>query len=341
MVIKQYDISTFNLNEKIEFFEAFYNYLSASIPVNTALFQMLEYTGNLKIKNVLRLIMKEVDGGNNFADVILKFKKPLGGVYCNLISVGVQTGELPAILKDINDILNKQRIFKSNIIKSCTYPAFLLLMLIGSFILFAFFIQPSLARMQEMATGGTSAVVCPWQYLNLLALFVVGIFVIFLLWQIFKQALVSERGLNLPVIGPAVRYYNLSSFSRLLAISYKAGIPITQAIMLSADAIPNKFMSGILIRTSAQVTKIPIAKAFSSTRFFVPDLIMKIESGDMSGNLDKVFYEISETINLKLETAITSALKLLEPILMMLIGCVVGYYAYTLMSTVYGSLLNF
>ena len=159
-------------------------------------------------------------------------------------------------------------------------------------------------------------------------------------WKVFKQALMSEQGLRLPVLGRAVKYYNLSSFSRLLAISYKAGIPITQAIMLSADSIPNKFMSGKLLKCSALVTQRPIAKVFGATGFFPPDLVMKIESGDMSGNLDKVLFEISEVINLKLETAITSALKLLEPILMILIGCVVGYYAYTLMSSVYGSLLS-
>ena len=163
---------------------------------------------------------------------------------------------------------------------------------------------------------------------------------IFLLKNWLDNLLKSKKILDIPLIGDAIKYYNLSSFTRLLAISYKAGIPITQAILLSATSVPNKYMNETLIKCSALVTQKPISKVFAATRFFSNDMIMKIESGNMSGHLDKVLYEISDAINLKLETAITSALKLLEPILIVLIGCAVGYYAYTMMSTVYGSLLS-
>ena len=340
MEIKQYDMPKFNLNEKIEFFSALQNYVSAEIPISTSLFQILEYSGNIKIRNLVRQLLKDIDGGVNFADSILRFKKSLGGLYCNLLSVGAQTGELPTILKDINDYLNKQRIFKANIIKSCTYPAFLLLMLIGAFLTLILFIQPSLRRMSEMNGSGGCSGGCMFLNLNFFILVPAVAGSIFFIQKWFKNFLKSRKILDVPIFGDAIRYYNLSSFTRLLAISYKAGIPITQAILLSAASVPNKYMSEAFLKCSALVTKKPIAKVFASTRFFSQDMIMKIESGDMSGYLDKVLYEISDTINLKLETAITSALKLLEPILIVLIGCAVGYYAYSLMGSVYGSLLS-
>jgi len=339
---KQYDIPPLSLNDKIEFFGAFSNYLDASIPVNTALFQMAEYTNNFKIKKIVNLILKEGTAGISFTDTILKFKKALGGAYCNLIAVGVQTGELPQILNDINDLLIKQREFKATIIKACTYPAFLLLMLIGSILVLVCFIQPKLAAFTASVTGSACnapATFCMGNFINISSIIAVITVALFFLSRAFINSFNKESGLRLPVFGPAIKYYNLSSFSKLLAISYKAGIPITQAIILAADATPNEFMRNKFIKCSTLISQKPLAKLLGSTGFFPTDLIMKIESGDMSGNLDKVFYDISNTINLKLETAITSALKLLEPILMIFIGCAVGYYVYSVLSTVYGSLM--
>ena len=192
-----------------------------------------------------------------------------------------------------------------------------------------------MAEMNGGCAGG-----CMFININFFILIPALILGVYFFQKWFRNFLKSKNILNLPVVGDAIKYYNLSSFTRLLAISYKAGIPITQGILLSASSVPNKYMSETLLKCSALVTKKPIAKVFAATRFFSRDMIMKIESGNMSGYLDKVLYEISETINLKLETAITSALKLLEPILMALIGCAVGYYAYTMMGTVYGSLLS-
>ncbi|MBO7672632.1 type II secretion system F family protein [bacterium] len=343
MKSKQYDLPALSLNDKIELFGAFSNYLDASIPLNTALFQMAEYTNNVQIRRIINLILKEGAAGVNFTDTILKFKKTLGAAYCNLISVGVQTGELPQILKDINDLLLRQREFKSTVIRSCSYPAFLLVLLILSVILLVCVIQPKLAAFTASMTGDASSLKIASfgmeSFINISAIIGVISVALFFMSRNLIQSFTTEKGLKLPLFGAAIKYYNLSTFSRLLAISYKAGIPITQAIILSADAIPNTFMRDKFIKCSALVSQKPIAKLFGTTGLFPNDLIMKIESGDVSGNLDKVFFDISNTINLKLEMAITSILKLLEPTLLVLIGCAVGYFAYSVLSTVYGSLL--
>ncbi len=337
MEIKQYDMPKFNLNEKIEFFEALQNYLGASIPISTSLSHILEYSGNVKIQNLVEQILKEIDRGEDFVNSILRFKNPLGGIYCNLLSVGAQTGELPAILKDINDYLKKQRLFKSNIIKASVYPALLLIMLIASFLLLIFFIQPRFKKLAEMnGNGADKHLFININFFILIPAVAAGIF-IFQKW--FTGLLKTKRALELPIIGKAIKYYNLSTFTRLLAISYKAGIPITQAIILSASAVQNKYMSETLLKCSALVTQKQVAQVFAAKNFFSPDMIMKIESGNMSGYLDNTLYEISEAINLKLETVITSALKTLEPILMILIGCAVGYYAYIMLNMGIGSLL--
>lgn len=343
MATKQYDLPALSLNDKIEFFNALSNYLDASIPLNTALFQMAEYTSNIQIKRIINIILKEGTAGVNFADTILKFKKPLGGAYCNLVAVGVQTGELPQILKDINDLLIRQRDLKSTTIRSCSYPAFLLVLLILSVILLVCVIQPKLAALTASMTGDASSLQIASfgmeTFTNIAAIVGVTLVALFFLFKNFIQSFSTEKGLRLPVFGAAIKYYNLSTFSRLLAISYKAGIPITQAIIISADALPNKFMRDKFIKCSALVSQKPLAKLLGTTGLFPNDLIMKIESGDMSGNLDKVFFDISNAINLRLETAIASIIKLLEPTLLVLIGCAVGYFAYSLMRSVYGSLL--
>ncbi len=287
-------------------------------------------------------LLKEIDNGENFSSAILKFKKALGNVYCNLMSIGAESGELPKILKDIHSSLKKQRTTIYSLIRASIYPAFLLVMLLGAVLLLLFFIAPRLANQYQNVTGETMTQ-------NMFSLQVIAgaiasnwIFIIFIfglaIWgliRFIKYLLKSELGVKIPAIGAVIKYYNLSIFSKLLAIAYAAGLPITHGILLSCESVQNEFIQKKLFKCSTYIAKNPLAESFAGTGFFSPQMISKLQAGEQTGNLDVALNEISNEIDETLSTVVASALQLLEPLLMVIIAVFIIFFGSTLMNTIF------
>lgn len=338
----QYNIPKLSLNERINFFSEFHSYLGSSIPLTTALSNMQTYSNSTKIKRIAITLLREIDNGENFADVILKFKNTIGNVYCNLMSIGAQSGELPKILKDIHSSLKKQRTTLYTLIRASIYPAILFIMLIGASLLLLFFIAPRLANQYQNATG--EALTENMNFLQNLAMglssnifFIVFVFVLIIISAVrfFKYLLKSELGVKLPVIGAVIRYYNLSTFSKLLAIAYAAGMPITHGILLACEPLTNGFIQKKLFKCSTFIAKHSLADSFAGTGFFTPQMISKLQAGEQTGRLDETLQEISNEINETLETVISSALQMFEPVLMTVIAVFLVIFGSTLMNTIF------
>ena len=124
-------------------------------------------------------------------------------------------------------------------------------------------------------------------------------------------------------------------FTRLLAIAYAAGIPITHGIILSAEAVNNDYYKKLLYKCSSMITKNSFTETFAATKLFTPSMITKIQTGELTGELDKMLREISSDIDDSLETAVSAALKLVEPILMIIIAIFIVIYGTSIMSTIY------
>ena len=340
--VKQFPIKPMSLGTKILFFEQLKTYISSSIPLTTSLSDIKKYTDNKTVKIVAHILLKEIDSGINLCDSILKFQNTIGSVYCNLISLGAQAGELPQILDDIYKTLKREQEIKLNILKQLAYPAFLIFgMLIPAAAILGLFIAPRFAKMHETLSGAvpqnisninftTALIQANWLPILLL--------VAFAIWGVIcgvKNLAKSKAGLQTPIMGAIVRFSNLSTFTRLLAISYTAGIPITHGILLAAGSLNNEHMKRVLSVCSSRISKYSLADIFSTTRFFTNSMISKIQTGEQTGELDKVLREISLDIDNNLEAVISSALKLVEPILMVIIAVFVCVYGVSIMSTIY------
>ena len=340
--IKQYPIKPMSLGTKILFFEQLKTYISSSIPISTSFINIRKYSDNSTIKIIAKILLKEMDNGVNLSEAILKLKNPIGAVYCNLISLGAQAGELPQILDDIYKSLKRQQQIKLNILKQLAYPAFLVFgMLIPAAALLGLFIAPRFRMLHETMNGSVPSNIANIEQVTALiqanwpTLIILTTLVIWGTISGIKKIAKSKFGLHTPVLGAIVKFYNLSMFTRLLAISYTAGIPITHGIILASDAISNNHMRKILYKCSSLITKCNFTDTFATTRFFTPSMLTKIQSGELTGELDKVLREISNDIDDHLEAAISATLKLVEPILMIIIACFIVIYGVSIMSTIY------
>lgn len=330
-------VPALSLDEKIDFFTGFYTYVKASIPVSTALAKTIKYSSNAKIKEVALVMLRSLDNGEYFANIILKFDKALGSAYCHLLSVGMQAGELPQITKDILDALKKIRTLKRNVIKACVYPAIHFLMIFVAIMFLLFYIAPKMAKMAEMMTGsvppslkvilGISEFIShTWIILIPLIFFA---FKFGIEW--LKKSAKNETFIKIPMLGNIIKVYNLSMFSRVLAISYAAGVPITNAYTLSSEVVENTFIKNKLKKCSNMLPVSSLSAAITGTGLFEPHMVSKIESGEISGNIDEMLMEISDDIDEHLSTVVIAGIKVLEPVLMIIVAIFVLIFGLIIM----------
>lgn len=338
----QYNIPKLNLFEMIDFFAGLQSYLGSSIPLSTALTNIRKHSDSPKLKRIAKCLLYELDHGVDFSKAILKFQQPLGKIYCDLLSVGSESGTLPEISKNIYLALKKQRTTLLNLLTHLAYPAFMFVCLIGAVMLYLFFIAPRLASQYSTITGDS-----PTAYMvqtgNIAAfvgnnmIFII-IAVIFVTWGIisgFKYLLKSEAGVKFPVMGKILKYYNLSLFTRLFSIAYAAGMPITNAMRLSCETVQNEFIKKKLTKCATYISRNPLSETLIGTGLFTPEMIAKIQIGEEAGKLDERLADISDDIDELLTAVTVSALKLIEPLMLILVGGGVAFIGVSIMKSVF------
>ena len=316
-----------SLDEKIDFFTEFYAYINSSIPITTSLTNIVNNTKNTKINNITSTILNFIDNGERFSDSILKFENILGSAYCNLLAIGDTTGEMPKITHEILEILKKQRTLKRNVIKSCTYPIALLIVFCIAMLALIFIIVPKISAMAKLMTGdiplSLQIISKGWIFILLLI-----IFTIFIGIKVFKNLLKNKSVLRIPILGKAVKAYNSALYFKIFAISYKVGIPITNAYTLSSKVISNIYMKNKLLVNSSMLLKGSLSDTLRITGLFEPPIISKIESGEISGNLEEIFNDISKNAQEHLETTLSAAMSFIEPAFMFIIGIFILIFGY-------------
>ena len=331
------NISPFSLNEKISFFTEFSTYIKSSIPITTLLAQIIKYSPNSKIKKISSYILHSIDNGTSFSKAVLKLENILGAAYCNLLAVGEQSGNLPEITKDILTSLKKQRTIRSNIIKSSAYPAIIMLFVIIAVLVLIFFIVPKVYMQAEMMTTNIPLLM---KILNVISKFMIKTWVLLLIAIPFiisffikqiKNAFKNAKILNIPLIGKAVKLYNLSVFSRIFSITYSSGITVTNGYIISSKAVTNNYIKNSLLSKAQMLSNTSISKTFEATKLFTPQMLSSIEAGEISGHIDEMLKEISNDIDEMLDTAISVTLEALGPILLVIVAIFVFVFGYIIM----------
>ena len=323
--------TSLSLDEKIDFFTELYTYINSSIPISTGLTNIINNSSSKKINYIASTILKLIDNGENFSDSVLRFENIIGSAYCNLLAAGYETGELPRISKEILETLKKQRSIKRNIIKSCAYPITLLIVFCIATLAMIFIIIPKVSAQAELMTGkiplSLQIISKGWIFI-----FAFIIFIAYMGIRLFKNMLKGKSVLQIPVLGKAVKEYNLSSFLRVLSLSYKAGIPIASAFTLSSKIIQNNYIKNRLILNSSMLAKgASLSDTLRTTGLFEPQTISKIETGEISGNLEEIFNDIVKNAEEHLETTLSAAMSMIEPAFIFIIGIFILLFGFIIL----------
>ncbi len=332
-------------SEKISLISNLSTMLTAGIPILEAVDSMREDArGNPK--KILQVLRDDLISGNRLFTTFSKFPQVFDKVTINVIKAAEESGTLDITLRDLQSSIQKDMEFSDRVKSALIYPAFLMVIFFAVMMLMLTFVIPKISevfsRLRVTLPLPTrimifaSTVILKYTLPLIVALVIIGLGFYFLYKK--QKKLISNVFFSLPLISGLVKEIDLTRFSRSLYLLLYAGIPITMALDLTADVVNKREMAAIIKKSRDMVLSgKKLSEGFrQSQRYFPMIMIRLIEAGEKTGSLDKSMLDISEYYDYQVSKTLKSLTSLLEPVMLVLVGVVIGGMMLSIISPIYG-----
>lgn len=310
--------------------------MKAGIP----LVQSFEIVGeglvNLSMKQLVFAIRDEVAAGNNFADSIRKHPRYFDDLFCNLIAAGEQSGSLETMLDRLATYKEKSEALKSKIKKAMNYPiAVVVVAIVVTGILLVKVVPQFAATFSSFGAElplftqyvmRLSDFAIKWWLYAILGMVAAGFLFkeIKLRSEAFRDAL-DRIALKLPVLGEIIENSALARFTRTLSTTFAAGVPLVDALESCAGATGNVVYRKATLRVRDDVTTgLQLNFALRSTQLFPTMVLQMVAIGEESGALDSMLDKCANYYEAEVDNAVDGLTALMEPIIMSVLGVLVG-----------------
>ncbi|SFN20580.1 type II secretion system F family protein [Dokdonella immobilis] len=291
---------------------------------------------NPRMKDMLVDIKTEIEGGSALNEALGKYPVQFDELYRNLVRAGESAGVLDTVLDTIANYQENIEAIKGKIKKAMFYPAMVLsVAVIVSAVLLIFVIPQfetvfknfgaDLPAFTQMLVS-LSRFMVQWWWLMLLV-FVGGIFGIVMLYKRSdKFAHLVGRGLlKIPVVGEILRQSAMARFARTLGVTFRAGVPLVEALDSVAGATGSVVYNDAVKRIREDVAVgHQLQLAIRQTNLFPNMVVQMVSIGEESGALDAMLFKIAEFYEQEVNNAVDALASLLEPFIMVIIGVIVG-----------------
>ncbi|NBB95095.1 MAG: type II secretion system F family protein [Planctomycetes bacterium] len=323
----------------------------AGLPILRSLRILEEQQKPGMLRVAIRLVAEDVEAGSSLSEAMSRHPKAFDRLYTNMIRAGELGGVLDLILNRLADFMEKTEALKRKIKGAMIYPAAVIIFAVLIVAGLLYFVVPKFAKifsdMDENLPGVTNALLGlsegmvngGWMWLIIIP---VGFFVTTkLLRQSKGGAYVLDRTkLSLPIMGQIVGKTSIARFSRTLGTLLSAGVPILDALSITADTAGNAVYTRALknVRDSIREGE-SMAKPLRQARVVDAMVVNMIDVGEETGELDKMLEKVADTYDEEVEVLVSGMVSLLEPVMVITLGLIVGFIVIALFMPMV-SLLN-
>jgi len=292
-------------------------------------------------------VLDDLERGQNLSEALAKHQKVFPALYIDLVRVAELTGNLEATLTELAGYLRRDLNTARRVQAAMIYPAVILVVATGVVIILVFFALPAFVRIfaefRVELPLSTRILIGIVNFTRQWAL-VIGAVVVAVAGGIIL-ALRTARGvyakdqlsIKAPILGPIVLSAVLNRFARTLAMVLKAGVPLGQTFEAVIASTGNKVFQRGLTTVKEQMTSGEgFAGPLIRTRLFPPMLTQMVRVGEETGTLDTYLEQAAEFYEEELEYRIRAMTSLIEPVMTVAVGVIVGFIAVSLISAMYG-----
>ena len=325
------------LDDVVIFSRQFATMINAGLPIVRTLHILGEQTSNQKLRRVILEVRQDVEAGLALSEALEKHPKVFDRLYVEMVRAGEVGGVLDDIMLRIADQLEADQELRRKVKSAMMYPTVVLAMAILAATIMLIFIVPIFAQMFE-DLGGTLPL--PTQIAitlsNLLtgfgglltAALLIGGVIFFLRWKDSEQGrkVWGRIVLKIPAkIGDVVQKVALARFARTLGSLSAAGVPILQALEITAASSGNYVVERALLRSRDSIRQgIPIFKPLEDEPVFPPMVTRMIAVGEETGDLDGMLEKIGDFYESEVDATIKSLTSIIEPLMILVVGGIVG-----------------
>ena len=331
---KGHEISTLSLNDKIDFISTLQILLTSGIPAVEALMFMEQEASKKKIRDLSRILKTQIMAGSTFADTLARYPSAFGYIFIGLIKAGEEAGELEKTLGRIKDLLTKQEKTKSKVVGTLMYPVFVIILACIITLVMLLFVFPTFKEMFEQQEKAlpwiTEMMINAGDFLKHFW-FTIPIFIVtFVFACIFSynwkptREMIDRAVLKIPLFNNMVMYSNYSNFMSVLSVSYDAGIPVVDCLQLGVVTLTNTILNQKISNAITKVSQgLQISQALKATKVMPKMLLFMIATGEQSGRLGDMLERAVNFLDKTLDGIIDTITKMIEPIMLLVIGSIV------------------
>jgi type IV pilus assembly protein PilC len=310
--------------------------LAAGIP----LVQAFEIVGNghenAAMQKLILGIKADVEGGSALAEALAKQPLYFDDLFVNLVEAGEQAGALETLLDKIATYKEKTEAIKKKIKKALTYPAAVLAVAFIVTTILLIFVIPSFEDLFQGfgadLPGFTRMVIDLSAFVRTKGLYIVaivgaavGTFIYFKKRSRAFRHFLDRMMLKTPIIGPILEKASIARYARTLSTMFAAGVPLVEALESVAGATGNiVYEVGVLEMRDEVATGQRLQLAMENTDLFPNMVIQMIAVGEESGSLDQMSAKVADFYEDDVDNAVDNLSSLLEPMIMSILGVLVG-----------------
>jgi type IV pilus assembly protein PilC len=327
-----------NVKDLVTFTRLFATMIDAGLPLVQCLDILAGQQSNPKFAVVLKDIKSNVEQGSSFSDALRRHPKVFDELFVNLVQAGEAGGILDSILNRLSVYLEKRQKLMRQLKGALSYPTIVLFIAIGVMVVMLTFVIPAFENMFAEFGGGAEAL--PWITRVMVALshgFISWLpFIVVVVAALVAGAnyvLRQPKGkrafhallLKIPVMGMVLQKISVARFTRTLGTLMQSGVPILDALEICARTSGNLIIEEGIMMVRRQVSEGKnMAEPLIAAGVFPDMVVQMIGVGEQTGALDQMLNKIADFYEEETDVAVASLTSMLEPIMMVGIGGMVG-----------------
>jgi type IV pilus assembly protein PilC len=324
-----------SMRDIVIFTRQFSTMINAGLPLVQALDILAKQSENKALKDVTRAVVFDVESGHTVADALKKHPKAFSDLYVNMVAAGEAGGILDTILMRLATFMEKNDALVRKVKGAMIYPGVISGVAAAAIIILLVFVIPTFEKMfasvgmalplPTRVVIGMSRFLQGYWWAVIVAIVIAG-------WSLKKYYSTSDGKLaidklllKMPVLGDVLRKSAVSRFTRTLGTLIGSGVSILDGLEITAKTAGNRVIQDAIMQSRASIAGgDTIAQPLQKSKVFPPMVISMIAVGEQTGGLDEMLSKIADFYDEEVDAAVSNLLSLLEPIMIVFLGVVVG-----------------
>ncbi len=322
--------------------------ISAGVPITRAFNTLQNQTENKYFKYVIGSLAKDIESGIALNDALAKYPNVFSDVYVNMVKAGEAGGILDEILARLAAQVEKDASIRKKIKSASAYPIAIMGITVVAFFGIMLFVMPKLGKILT-DLGGPDAKLPPYTVVMLsmshvMQKYAIPIFIVMGIGIfLFRRYIKTPKGkynfhkflLKIPVLKMVIAKIAVARFARTFASLMASGVSVLDALQVTGGAVGNKVIEADLVAAAKNVKNgRPLSESIAKSKYFPPIVSQMLAIGEETGEIDTILVKVADFYDEEVDAVIDGLSSLIEPIMIVVLGGMVGMIAASVMGPI-------